>query len=256
IPRVPFQQMIADPAAAWLSERQVTLKLGTKVNSLLLKDSRIRAVDTAEGEIAARNFIVAVPPLELMRILPTEFRKDGFFKPATAFSYSSIAALHLDYDRVVLTDAVAGTPQRLTQWILGRGLPKREGWSRLSAVVSAAPDKSEMSSIDMTAHLINDIQTVLPLAARDRIINQRLIRNSRATVLLSPGSSENRLPAVTPVENLFLAGDWTQSDLPATIESAARSGWRAVILSCIQTYTNVPSNVPFDAILPAVKRDV
>ncbi|MBT7789206.1 MAG: hypothetical protein HN757_10055 [Calditrichaeota bacterium] len=87
---------------------------------------------------------------------------------------------------------------------------------------------SEISRDEFLDRVILDLAERLPKAKPEIITEARLVRSKRATVILKPGSDLIRPEAVTPTDGLFIAGDWCGTGLPATIESAARSGWDAV----------------------------
>jgi zeta-carotene desaturase len=115
-------------------------------------------------------------------------------------------------------------PGAFTHWVFGRGWRGADGWSRLSAVVSAAPDRAQITREVLEATVLEDIRKHLPEARNAKVENVKSIRTMRATVLLTPGTEALRPTARTPIKGLFMAGDYTATGLPATIESAARSG--------------------------------
>jgi uncharacterized protein with NAD-binding domain and iron-sulfur cluster len=94
-------------------------------------------------------------------------------------------------------------------------------------VISFAPDRSEVLTEVIAEQALDDIRRRLKEARRAEVIYKKVVRTARATVLLKPGSERLRPPPRTPIRGLFLAGDWCATGLPATIESAARSGLEA-----------------------------
>jgi len=75
---------------------------------------------------------------------------------------------------------------------------------------------------------MTDLQERLPDVKNVEVLHLRVVRTMAATVLLKPGSELLRPQASTPIKGLFLAGDWCGTGLPATIESAVRSGVEAM----------------------------
>jgi zeta-carotene desaturase len=98
--------------------------------------------------------------------------------------------------------------------------------SHLSMVSSGASPLVEMANPELITMAHQELVDAVPAARSARLLRGTVIRESNATFSLAPGQPE-RPGTVTPVKGLYLAGDWIQTGLPATIESAVRSGHRA-----------------------------
>ena len=94
-------------------------------------------------------------------------------------------------------------------------------------MISNVPGKNEMTLEEIEKAVLKDLLKRLPEASNANVKHIRGIRTMNATVLLEPGSELIRPISQTPIRGLFLAGDWCKTGLPATIESAARSGEQA-----------------------------
>jgi hypothetical protein len=146
---------------------------------------------------------------------------------AAATAPSAITTVNLWFDRAVLADEpLLGLPGRTMQWVFDRRAIVGGTASHLSLVSSGASEVVHRTNADLidTAH--RELVEALPAAADARLVNATVIREPRATFSLAPGQPA-RPSTLTGVRGLFLAGDWIETGLPATIESAVRSGHQA-----------------------------
>jgi uncharacterized protein with NAD-binding domain and iron-sulfur cluster len=134
-----------------------------------------------------------------------------------------IVTVNLWYDRPVMDDMFVGLPGREMQWVFDKRRAFGEAASHLSLVASAAQALVGADTAALVALAAREVAASIP-GARDAVLTRgTVIRERRATFSLAPG--EPRRPGVdTPVEGLFLAGDWIETGLPGTIESAAAAG--------------------------------
>jgi uncharacterized protein with NAD-binding domain and iron-sulfur cluster len=134
--------------------------------------------------------------------------------------------VNLWYDRVVMTDAFVGLPGRQMQWVFDKRRVFGESASHLSLVASGADALVQRDTAALVALAAGEVAGGIPGARDARLVRGTVIREKRATFSLAPG--EPPRPGVeTPVAGLFLAGDWIDTGLPGTIESAAIAGHRA-----------------------------
>lgn len=223
----PLKSAYVDKAVDYLTEKQVSIKSNSSVKSINCETGTVSSVDVNGKEIPSRACLLAVPPEMVLKLLPFRFRELDFFDRFSKFEYSPIATVHIQFDRPVMTVRYGLLSQCFTHWVFARGERKDGLWSKMSAMISHAPDRREMSTGQITEKVIADIHNRLPETADARIKSVRAVRTIRATVLLKPGSEKLRPINVTPIKGLYLAGDWCNTGLPATIESAARSGINA-----------------------------
>lgn len=112
------------------------------------------------------------------------------------------------------------------QWIFDKRRVFGEAFSHLSLVVSAAEELARLSSEELVATAAREVAGALPLARGATLVRSTVVREKQATFSLSPGEPV-RPPNRTSVPGLILAGDWTDTGLPGTIESAVMSGHAA-----------------------------
>jgi uncharacterized protein with NAD-binding domain and iron-sulfur cluster len=112
------------------------------------------------------------------------------------------------------------------QWVFDTREAFGDAASHLSLISSGAATSVGMPSGDLIATAHEELLAALPAVRDRRLLRATVVREPRATFSLWPGQPQ-RPPTATPVEGLFLAGDWIDTGLPATMESAVRSGHRA-----------------------------
>ncbi len=226
----PFKQLYIDPAFEYLTTGGVDVRTSVDVRGLIVnRAGRIAGVETSDGRIISDKVISTVPPASLLKLLPDYWRKNDFFSRFENFEYSQIAAVHFTFDKSVMRSRFGFFPAAFTHWVFGRGEGDDGGWSRVSVVISNAPTREEMNNEEMVRWVTTDLQERLPDVKNAEVLHLRVVRTMAATTLLKPGSELIRPQASTPIKGLFLAGDWCGTGLPATIESAVRSGEESVI---------------------------
>ena len=139
--------------------------------------------------------------------------------------------VNLWFDRRVLDEPFIGLPGRAMQWVFDKRLVFGEEASHLSLVSSGAASILARSNDELIRTAHDELLEALPEVRAARLLRATVVREPRATFSLAPGQPA-RPSTETGVKGLFLAGDWIDTGLPATIESAVRSGHRAAEL-CI-----------------------
>src|SRR5262249_32661872 len=116
------------------------------------------------------------------------------------------------------------------QWLFDKGALFGNGASHIATVSSGAASVANRSNDELVALAMDELSAALPKVRTARVVRSSVVREPHATFSLAPGEPP-RPKAETPVRGLVLAGDWIDTGLPATIESAVRSGHRAAELS-------------------------
>lgn len=223
--RVPLQRLHGDAAARALGAAGVRLRLRTRVDALLPDGVGWSLGHAAEQERYAAA-ILAVPPTVAATLLPAgavDLRDDW----AVALGSSPILNLHLVVDRRVLEEPfVAGVDGPL-QWIFDRteqaGLDPAEG-QYLAVSLSAADELIGRRSGELRDWALPHLHRLLPRLRTAELKEFFVTREPHATFAPAPGSRELRPGAITALPGLFLAGAWTATGWPATMEGAVRSG--------------------------------
>lgn len=192
-------------------------------------DGRAVRVRLRDGRrLGAANFISAAPPHHLLRILPEWAVADPFFARLTELGSSPIICVHVWLDREVTRSAFVGFIGTATQWLFNkRRIFERHGERHpgyLSFVISGARKLVDQPNEEILDLVMNDLGTMIPAARNATVLKAIVLKEKQATMAPEPRSYQLRPKAKTPIANLFLAGDWVQTGLPATIESAVISG--------------------------------
>ncbi len=198
IPRFPavgLSESFVDPALAWLTARGAEIRLG----------ARVTAIDPAQ------KTILAVPPWIAAELVP------GLTVPT---EFEAICNLHFKYrinpGAAKFWGLIGGT----AEWAFAKG-------DILSITISAANKHAETDNETLVAKVWAELARAFTLQAE--IPPYRVVREKRATFAATPAQLARRPKTATGNNNLFLAGDWTDTGLPATIEGAIRSGNAAAL---------------------------
>jgi hypothetical protein len=237
LPTRPLHLAYAEPARAFVVERGGEVRTGALARLSIGGNGRLEV--EVRGESVARAPVIsavpwfalgtllgAAPPPSLARIVAD----------ATAMGSKAIVTVNLWYDTMVMDDPFVGLPGRTIQWVFDKraivdddGAAGRAGAGRtshLSLVSSGADAIVQQPDGELIASAAQEIEEALPRARRASLTHATVIREKRATFSLAPGQP-GRPATRTPVRGLYLAGDWTDTGLPGTIESAVISGHRA-----------------------------
>jgi zeta-carotene desaturase len=136
---------------------------------------------------------------------------------------SPILTVNLWFDRPLFEESFVGLPGRTMQWVFDKRKVFGESASHLCLVSSGPSAADHLSQDALVALAHRELSGAFPATAAARLLRGTVIREPHATFSLAPGQP-GRPGAVTEVAGLYLAGDWIETGLPATIESAVRSG--------------------------------
>jgi zeta-carotene desaturase len=201
VPAVP----LADLYSAALEAR-----LGREVRVHLR--STVERIDPAREE--ADYYISAVPFERIESVLP------GLELHLEKFAHSPITGIHLWYDRPLTDLPHAVLLDRTLQWLF------RKSENYVLAVVSASRSLLEKSKAEIVEMASGELGEFFP-RSRAKLVRSHVVKETRATYSAVPGLESQRPKTQTSYPNVFLAGDWTDTGWPATMEGAVRSGYRA-----------------------------
>ena len=236
---------LGEPAREYLAHRGARLILTSPIRSLVAKSGEVRAVELSSGEIwSGRIFVSALPFDALLRVLPQEALEMPYFRRLTGLEYSPIVNIHLWYDREVMAQDFCAFVDSPLQWVFNKSRIYARPRLRLKksgSVSSQGSGAGQYICISLSAawkyidqprealaeRFINEMARVFPEAKKSRVERAIVVKQRQATFRCLPGANDIRPASSTPYGNLFLAGEWTNTGWPSTMESAARSGYNA-----------------------------
>jgi squalene-associated FAD-dependent desaturase len=228
IPTVGLSDLYVEPARVYIEGHGGVVRCGADVASSVGDGKNVAAVRLKEGEtIGCSALILAVPSYRAAALLPERLRETGYIASAASIPLSPIVSVHLWFEEEVMPQDALGVIGRRIQWVFNRRkiCPENEKakGGHLSVVISAAHAVVEMGNDDLTRIALEDLRSVFG-AKLGQATHAVVIREKRGTFSCTPEVERIRPGYDTPVPNLFIAGDWTNTGYPATIEGAIMSG--------------------------------
>ncbi|RFS86566.1 FAD-dependent oxidoreductase [Actinomadura spongiicola] len=229
VPTVPLGELHGTIAAARIEEGGGRVRLGAKVTAI--EDGPKLVVNGSP--VGADAVVVAVPHRVASSLVPAEACPDraGW----AGLGSSPIVNVHVVYDRPVLEEPFVAAVDSPVQWVFDRtaisGLGAgRAGGQYLAVSVSAADRWIDTPTAELREVYVPELARLLPAARRARVTDFFVTRERHATFRQSPGTGALRPASATRLPWLFLAGAWTETGWPDTMEGAVRSGLSAARL--------------------------
>ena len=227
LPNRPLHVMYAEPAREFITSRGGRVCQGTPAR-IVVEGSKAIGVDVRGERVGADAIVCAVPWFAMRNAFASQVPASlaSLVANASAMSSKPIVTVNLWYDRPVMDEPFVGLPGRAMQWVFDKRFAFGATASHLSLVSSGADGLTAESTPALVARAAAEVAEALPGARAARLLRGTVVREKHATFSLAPGQPR-RPGTVTPVEGLVLAGDWIDTGLPGTIESAVVSGHRA-----------------------------
>lgn len=226
LPAKPLHEMYAVPARQFIESRGGEVRPHALAR-VRLAGHRVSAVDIRGESINVDRVIAAVPWFALAPLFTgASSLMDSTVAAASRMTSKPIVTVNLWYDRAVMDDLLVALPGRAMQWVFDKRQAFGERASHLSLVSSGADGLVDLDNDALVTLAAREVAESIPGAREALLRRGTVIREKHATFSLAPGQP-TRPPVETPVEGLFLAGDWIDTGLPGTIESAALAGHRA-----------------------------
>ncbi|MGA3325770.1 MAG: hydroxysqualene dehydroxylase HpnE [Terriglobia bacterium] len=229
IARVGLSECYTAAAAAYIEARGGRVQTGRGVKQLLIAQGACRGVDLGDGEeIEGAPVISAVPWHQLAVVLPSDLlRTEPFFAAALALRPAPIISIDLWFDAPITDLEFAGLRGTTIQWLFDKSRILTTNDPYVSLVLSGAREHVSRSKEELLAISLRELGEMLPAVRKAKLLHSLVIKERFATFSPSPEAEPLRPTARTPIQGLFLAGDWTATGLPATIEGAVQSGYTA-----------------------------
>jgi squalene-associated FAD-dependent desaturase len=237
VPAVPLANLY-DGCKSEIERRGGEVILRAPVRGLKIENGELAGIRFDEGrEETADAYVFAVPHIALAELLPESLKQsDPSLANLDKIKVAPITGVHFWFDRTVMGEPFVTLLDTTTQWIFnktalyadsnGAGKSLAPG-QYLQLVISASYDLLQMPRQEIIDLCLSEVRQALPAAREAQLVKATVIKEAAATFSPEPGVDRWRPKQQTAIPRLFLAGDWTATGWPATMEGAVRSGYLA-----------------------------
>jgi squalene-associated FAD-dependent desaturase len=228
LPTVPLGRLYGEELQTWLRDHGVELLLQRGVRKFLVEGKRLRGLALRQDEVLEADWYISTVPFDrLLDFLPEEVvGQFAYFSNLRQMETSPITSVHIWYDRLVLDLPHVVLVDCLGQWVFNRGV-NSVGETYLQVVVSAARQFRGLGREEVEKRVKDELAQLFPEAGKAQVLRARVVTEHAATFSAVPGVDRWRPEQGSPLDNLLVAGDWTATGWPATMEGAVRSGYLA-----------------------------
>jgi hydroxysqualene dehydroxylase len=230
IPRAGLSSVLVDEAVEYLQSRDCEVRTSTSVDRVVVERTVVARVVLSSGEnVSPRAVISAVPYFDLSKLFGGEAdRAFPEHSHTDQFISSPIVTIHLWFDKNFMEEDFAALLDSPIHWVFNKSklLEKKSGSAYLSLVISGAAGFIDKEKEEIVALGVSELLRFYPASAGAALVHSLVIKEKRATFSPRVGTEAHRPANATSLRDFFLAGDWTDTKLPATIEGAAQSGYR------------------------------
>lgn len=213
---------LPQPAMEYIEKKKGSVQLATRVTKINIAEGKILGITAGNNNIDADNVIIATHPGACEQLLLEHKSLQNNAANIHKLGFMPICTLYLKYpESVSLPKEFVGMINTTTQWLFDReSLTGEKGL--VAAVISGPGKHTSMTVKELTDHIIAEIAQFFP--GWPKPIKSKLIREKRATISAIPGCERYRPDNATVIQGLWLAGDYTDTGYPSTLEGAVRSG--------------------------------
>jgi squalene-associated FAD-dependent desaturase len=219
--------LFIEPAMQYIEQQGGHVQLGQRVSGLRIENDRIRGLTTTQGEIDVRQVILAVPPHAAASLCREQPALTELMQQCQAFHYEPICTVYLQYPETVrLSQPMLGLLGGLGQWVFDRRCCEQPGL--LAVVLSSQGEHLQLDNDTLIREVAGELARLFPdWPAYNKAY---VVREKRATFASRVDINRIRPDNHSPVHGLWLAGDYTRTGYPATLEGAIRSGLQCAAL--------------------------
>lgn len=212
LPKYSLSESIIDPALSFIRKNGGKIISSETVKEIIVKDKKVFQVISEKNIYKDFDFVIsAIPFSAFQKIIPKEFLKIDL-----NLEYSTILNIHLWLKENPLNENFYGLINSPLQWIFKKD-------SHINIVISDADEIAKKTNEEIIQMTMDELEKYTQIK-KQYLTRFKIIREKKATFIPSNKILNKRPESKTNIENFFLAGDWTNTDLPSTIESASKSG--------------------------------
>ena len=230
VPKRGLSAVLVEPAIDFITRHKGAVWTDVSVDRLVISEGSVAGVMLSSGEtVPTRGVVSAVTYFDAPRIFGEGI--DNQFPRMNAdenFVSSAIVTVHLWFDRDFVEEEFVALLDSPIHWIFNKSKmsgKRKGGRSYLSLVISGAANFVDMEKENIIALAVSELRRFYPRSSEAALVHSLVIKEKRATFSPRVGIDRFRPSHTTHLKNLFLAGDWTDTKLPATIEGAVQSGY-------------------------------
>lgn len=219
LPRLDLSQILADPLAHYIQSKGGTIKFNQRVRHVVQNQQGF-TLETRTGKFDFSHVIIATSPVRVAKLISKLPKLNQVITQTESYEYQPIYTIYLQYPaHTKLPAAIHGLSNATGQWVFDRGILC--GQHNLIAVIVSAEGKHQKLTQDQLAfEVAKELHCAFPNLHKP--LWHKVIAEKRATFACVPKLERPTNRSLVP--NLYLAGDYTYADYPATIEGAVRSG--------------------------------
>lgn len=219
LPRSDLSQILSEPLSHYIQAKGGIIKLNKRVRSIQTIDHGF-SVETRDGKSHFSHVIVAVSAAHAEKLIATLPALKHAVEQIQTYQYQPIYTIYLQYPpETKLPNVISGLSHSIGQWVFDRGQLCGQH-NLISVVVSAEGKHQQITQDELALTVARELNRAFPALAKP--LWHKVIAEKRATFSCEPNLPRPTSRTLQP--NLFLAGDYTYPDYPATIEGAIRSG--------------------------------
>jgi len=227
IPTVPLSHLY-DAAKDYMIRHGGSVRLRSRVQFFAPGETGVR-IGLQDSEEQFDYAVLAVPFDQLSKLLPESTTSEPLRKQIQHFETSPITGVHFWFDRQITDLPHAVLLDRTIQWMFHKSLllGKDAGGSYVELVISSSKSLIEKSRREIIDLALAELREFFPAAADANVVKATVVKEIHATFSPTPGIDRERPAQETPWPRVSIAGDWTATGWPATMEGAVRSGYLA-----------------------------
>ena len=229
-PQTGLSKLI-EPAVDFIEKNSGKFRFNEKITKFIIKNDKIEIMLTSVTKYNYDYYISAIPLYSLAKVLQPELNFNT--------EYSTIISVYLWYENNPDIPIITAMINSNIHWIFNRRkiLSKTNNESgHLAITISSANHLDNLSNEQILDMILYELSLAYPEIRTNTLINSKVIRDKRATIALTNTNIDLRDLFSEDYKNLFIAGDWTNTSLPATIEGACLSGFHTAerIINCTE----------------------
>lgn len=214
LPKVSLSELFIDTSLKYLSDYQTNIKSNERVLKIISNSDGFEVITSKNSYSNIDILISAVPLFALNKILSESNLE---IKKLTDFNYSPILSVHLWINENNFEKEFYGLIDSKIHWVFNHS-------DHLSIVISSANEFLHLSKQEIFEKIICELEIFFPMFSREHVLNFQVIKEKRATFIPDIIAVKKREQINVNNKNFYLAGDWTNTSLPGTIEGAIKSG--------------------------------